>query len=90
MKEMNQSQAESKPVARQLHGFCDASVLAYALVIYLVITTTMRRYATSVTAKTRVAPTKQQTIPSLELLSTLVLARLIKTTREALESVLRA
>ncbi|CAB4017080.1 Hypothetical predicted protein [Paramuricea clavata] len=77
-----------KVLARQLHGFCDASISAYAAVVYLVVTTTTRRYATFVTAKTRVAPSQKQTIPRLELLSAVILGRLMKNTYEALKSVL--
>jgi hypothetical protein len=79
---------KEKVLARQLHGFCDASISAYAAVVYLVVTTTTRRYATFVTAKTRVAPSQKQTIPRLELLSAVILARLMKNTYEALKSVL--
>lgn len=81
--------AEEKIVSRQLHGFCDASIAAYAAVIYLVVTTTTRRYTVFVTAKTRVAPIQKQTIPRLELLSAVILARLMKTVHGALEPVLK-
>ncbi|CAB4004997.1 Hypothetical predicted protein [Paramuricea clavata] len=79
---------KEKVLARQLHGFRDASISAYAAVVYLVVTTTTRRYATFVTAKARVAPSQKQTIPRLELLSAVILARLMKNTYEALKSVL--
>ncbi|CAB4020584.1 Hypothetical predicted protein [Paramuricea clavata] len=79
---------KEKVLARQLHGFCDALISAYAAVVYLVVTTTTRRYATFVTAKTRVASSQKQTIPRLELLSAVILARLMKNTYEALKSVL--
>ena len=79
---------EQKDVSHQLHGFCDASISAYAAVIYLVVVTTTRRYATFVTARISVAPSQKQTIPRLELLSAVILARLMKTTYEALKSVL--
>ena len=58
----------------RLVGFCDASVRAYAAVIYLV---TNNQQVSFVTAKTRVAPSQSMTIPRLELLSTLLLARLL-------------
>ena len=60
-----------------LHGFCDASTTAYAAVIYLVVTSKIRISTQRVAAKTRVAPLSQQTIPRLELLAALILARLI-------------
>ena len=61
----------------ELHGFCDASERAYAAAIYIVFTTEVGTSVQLVAAKTRVAPLKQQTIPRLELLSALVLARLM-------------
>ncbi|GFS65116.1 DUF1758 domain-containing protein [Trichonephila clavipes] len=46
-----------------LHGFCDASTKAYAAVVYL----KSKQEIHFVSAKTRVAPIKQLTIPRLEL-----------------------
>jgi hypothetical protein len=67
-----------------LHGFCDASKHAYATVIYLVIETPNGRFTKFVVSKTRVAPLKSQTIPRLELLSALLLARLMHSVTECL------
>jgi len=61
----------------EIHGFCDASASAYAAVVYTVIRTTMGGFVRFIASKTRVAPTQTQTIPRLELLSALLLARLI-------------
>ena len=49
-----------------LQGFCDASVNAYAAVVYLKIETADKTYLKFVTLKTRVAPLVEQTIPCLE------------------------
>ena len=68
-----------------LQGFCDASVNAYAAVVYLKIETVDETYLKFVTSKTRVAPLVEQTIPRLELLSALILARLISHIRSVLE-----
>ena len=68
-----------------LQGFCDASVNAYAAVVYLKIETVDDTYLKIVTSKTRVAPLVEQTIPRLELLSALILARLISHIRSVLE-----
>ena len=57
-----------------LYGFCDASKSAYAAVIYLCSVSGLVQFVVS---KTRVAPLVQVTIPRLELLSCLLLAKLM-------------
>ena len=76
---------QDKVVSCSLHGFGDASTKAYAAVIYLHVTTTVGGYVKLVASKSRVAPVKELTIPRLELLAALVLARLITHVKEALE-----
>ena len=71
-----------------LGGFCDASTTAYAAVVYLVMKTQRKSRTQFLVAKTRVAPMKALTIPRLELLSALLLARLITTVSSVLESTL--
>lgn len=73
-----------KIITCSLHGFGDASSKAYAAVIYLHVTTTMGSLVKFLASRPRVAPVKQETIPRLELLATLVLARLIRHVGEAL------
>ena len=68
-----------------LHGFGDASRKAYAAVIYLHITTTTGSYIKFVASRSRVAPLKEETIPRLELLAALIVARLTNHVYEALE-----
>jgi len=68
----------------QPFGFCDASIVAYAAVIYLVEVTPSGRLSSFVVSKTRVSPLKAQTIPRLKVLSALLLARLMKTVTETL------
>ena len=70
----------------RLYGFCDASVAAYAAVVYLVAETNGQRSSSFVASKTRVAPLKTLTIPRLELLSSSLLARLISNVSEDLSS----
>ena len=70
-----------------LHGFCDASTRAYAAVVYLVLKTE-NTFVRFVVAKTRVAPLQAQTIPRLELLSALLLSRLITSVSDGLKSTL--
>ena len=72
-------------ISCSLHGFGDASYKAYAAVIYLHITTTNGRYLKFVASKSRVAPVKHESIPRLEVLAALVLARLITHVGEALK-----
>ena len=72
-------------ISCSLHGFGDASSKAYAAVIYLHITTTMGSYLKFLASKSRVAPLKHESIPRLELLAALILARLITHVGEALE-----
>ena len=71
-------------ISSTIHGFCDASKMAYAAVTYLVIRTASSTYVRFLASKTRVAPIAKQTIPRLELLSCLILARLLKDVKEAL------
>ena len=60
----------------RLCGFCDASTAAYAAVVYLVEEDEERTYSSHfIVSKTRVSPLKPETIPRLELLSALCLAR---------------
>lgn len=64
----------------QLHGFCDASEHAYAAVLYL--SSSYENGCTDVKlncSKTRVSPTKRQSILRLELLGAVILARLAYT-----------
>ena len=68
----------------ELCGFCDASTRAYAAVVYLVMHTDTGRFVQFVVSKTRVAPVQRQTVPRLELLSALLLARLVASVTEAL------
>ena len=65
-----------------LQGFCDASKEAYAAVIYLVMEINHVRFVMS---KTQVSPLKTQTIPRLELLAALLLARLMNSVTRCLE-----
>jgi hypothetical protein len=69
-----------------LCSFCDASVNAYAAVVYLVIHTESGNLVKFVASKTRVAPLQRQTIPRLELLSTVLLARLVSSVTDSLST----
>ena len=70
-----------------LHEFCDASQTAYATVVYLVMETPKGQFAKFFfVSKTRVAPLQELTIPQLELLSRLVLAKHMTFVLSALEA----
>ena len=73
----------------RLVGFCDASSKAYAAVAYLRIGDEHTAQVEFLASKTRVAPTKAMTIPRLELLSALLLAKLCHSIEMALKPVLQ-
>ncbi|XP_011884112.1 PREDICTED: uncharacterized protein LOC105571257, partial [Vollenhovia emeryi] len=70
----------------ELHGFSDASQLAMAAAVYARIPQDDGTFSVQlVCSKTKIAPIKRSTIPRLELVAALLLARLIKTTVRALQ-----
>ena len=69
-----------------LIGFCDASLQAYAAAVYLMIRKNLGCKVCLVASKTRVAPLRGQTIPRLELISALLLAKLLSKVSLALGS----
>ena len=69
----------------ELHGFADASNKAFGGVVYLRIQSGCSAVCSLVASKTRVSPITGATTPRLELLSALVLARLISSVRKALD-----
>ena len=69
----------------ELIAFGDASPDAYGAVVYLRIFTEAGYEVAFITAKTRVAPVKKQTLPRLELLGALLAARLASFAKISLE-----
>lgn len=69
-----------------LHGFADASKKAYCAVIHFVYRTKTGSYSKMLTSKTRVAPLKELSIPRLELIACLILAKLMCTVKNTLNS----
>nr|XP_044249381.1 uncharacterized protein LOC123002818 [Drosophila takahashii] len=70
----------------ELHGFSDASIKAYAAVVYSRVSNADGTCLVSLmAAKTRVAPLKQQSLPRLELCGALLLTRLLRAVKEGLQ-----
>ena len=73
----------------ELHGFGDSSKYAYGAVVYLRVVSENKVHTNIIASKSRVAPLTEQTIPRLELLSALVLARLIHSVQLAFANVIK-
>ena len=69
-----------------LHAFGDTSKKAFCSVIYLVMKIASGYHRKLVTSKTRVVPLKEMSVPRLELIATLILARLLNNVKHSLES----
>ena len=70
-------------VTIELHGFCDVSMKAYGCCVYLRFVHRSKFVkVVLVTSKSRIAPLRKQSIPKLELLSCLLLVRLINTLKK--------
>ena len=67
-----------------LHGFGDASPQGYGACVYLVMKTEAGWETSLVISRARVAPLKEISLPRLELLGSLLLARLMEYVRTAL------
>lgn len=71
-------QAKADDISMDLHRFSDASRVAYAAVVYIrTVDSEGNIHVNLVTAKTKVAPTMQVSIPRLELMGAVLLAKLI-------------
>ena len=79
---------ERKVKSATLHGFGDASKGAYCAVVYLCIEAEDGYKTSLVASKSRVTPSTPMSIPRLELLAALIVARFISSVREALDKVL--
>ena len=75
----------ASPIDTQLHGFCDASLQAYAAVVYVRSVYQNGHIEVRIVAsKPRVSPMKKPIIPKLELLGAVLLSRLTATVSEAI------
>ena len=69
-----------------IHGFGDASKVAYCAMVFIVYETTLGTFSTLLCAKTRVAPLKGLSIPRLELMAGRILVNLVETVKSALSN----
>ena len=69
----------------ELHGFADSSLNAFAAVIYLRVITRSETSVKLICSKSKVSPMKKLTIPRLELLSCVLLSKLVNSTTNALK-----
>ena len=77
---------KKKPATISLHGFSDASKVAFSAVVYVRATyASGSPTAVLVLSKTRVAPLDERSIPELELCGAHLLAKILKTTSQTLE-----
>ena len=73
-------------VSCELHGFADSSKDAYAGLVYLRCLTSVGDCKINlISAKSKVAPAKMKSIPRLELMSCLLLSKLLYAVKEALK-----
>ena len=72
-------------ISTTLCGFCDASMKAYAAVVYLLLKTETHKVIRFVAGKTRVAPLQAQMIPRLELMSAFLLSKLVVSVYDSLQ-----
>lgn len=76
----------TKNTKLELHGFSDASIMAYAAVVYSrVISPTGDVHVQLISGKTKVAPIKTVSVPRLELCGAVLLAKLLNEVAEYLK-----
>ena len=67
-----------------MHGFCDASIEAYSVLVYVRLCKNNIIATNLVTAKSGIVPSKKLKVPRLELMSYLMLSRLIVSVKKTL------
>ena len=81
----------NKTVSRvEIHGFSDASEMAYATIVYLRVIYESGEITTKfIASKSKVVPIKQQSIPRLELLGACLMVRLVENVTNAIQESLK-
>ena len=69
----------------QLHGFCDTTNEAYTAAVYLQIVNNNGAFINLLTAKSKIVPNKNLSIPHIELLSCLLLSKLVTPVKDSLK-----
>ncbi|XP_065359110.1 uncharacterized protein LOC135953245 [Calliphora vicina] len=69
----------------QIHGFCDASKMAYCAAVYIRVQTSRTVFTNLLVSKSKVAPLDAITLPRLELSGAVMLAKLTNHTISSLE-----
>ena len=75
-----------KAESYSLHVFGDASEKTFCTIVYVVMKVHSAYHPRLITSKSRVAPIKPLTMPHMELLVSLISARLLNIVRQALEN----
>ena len=70
----------------ELDGFCDASIQAYSAAVYVRSSKNDNIVTNLLTPKSKIVPNRKLTVPKLELMSCLLLSRLIVSVRKALSA----
>lgn len=74
------------PISVELHGYADASEIAYGAVVYIRSTDNMGNVVARIlTSKSKVAPLRTLSIPRLELCGALLLARLMNKVKNSMD-----
>ena len=68
----------------KLHGFCDSSMKAYSALFYIGVITKNVIFVNLLCGKAKVAPLKKISIPRLEILNCVLLAKLLKNVKNAI------
>ena len=80
------SEMMDKAKSYSLHVFGDASEKGFCTIVYVVIKVHSAYHQRLITSKSKVTPIKPLTMPRMELLASLISARLLNTVRQALEN----